>query len=157
MGEKRTVYSVSMGEYSDYGVLYLFEDSADAEANAARHPGWYVQEFDLYGPGSGDVLKPWHAVSATAYVNGEGRILDHVEVYAWHQDDPADAHDLPPVGGVTKRERWPLPHPNPPLATGPYYCVMAVAGDVERARKAAQERAAKVAARVARGQPVKIG
>lgn len=38
MSEKRTVYAVSQGSYSDYHVIALFETEADAEAfRAARH------------------------------------------------------------------------------------------------------------------------
>lgn len=47
---RRTVWSVSSGEYSDYSVTALYENKADALTMAARHHG-YVQEFELYSPG----------------------------------------------------------------------------------------------------------
>lgn len=149
---KRTVYSLSAGEYSDYRVLDLFEDRADAEANAARNPDWRVEEFDLYPPGSRDVFIPRQRFTANAWVNTEGRILDHVHVRDYF-DYPDEGPE--PVGTSVRKTTfsmisadgvkfdWPL--------GSTVYEVFACADDEITVRKAVQERAAKVAATLVEG------
>lgn len=51
MTEKRTIYAVSDGCYSDYHVLALFEDEEDAEAYRAATQSDEVEEFAFYPSG----------------------------------------------------------------------------------------------------------
>lgn len=159
---KRTVYSVSSGEYSDYGVLGLFEDRGDAEANAARNPRWYVEEFALHPPGAGDVMQQVIEYSATAWVSMEGKILDYVNVcrhYTWPEDaDPPEevlssVHEstfsMISVDNGARRFQ-----PEWPIGAKVYEVYAHVTRDEVRARKAVQERAARVAAAIAQGEPV---
>lgn len=159
MSEKRTVYSVSSGAYSNYRVEALFEDHADANANAVRHPDWYVEEFDLHPPGSSDALVPWHGFTAWAWVNSEGHVSDEVAVVEWH--DYPDEGPPQPSTSLRSTRQWPIG-----LSDGSQsfewhvaydvYEVGVTANDEERARKAVRERAAEVAAVIAEGGDPKI-
>jgi len=145
---KRTVYSVSEGEYSDYRVLDLFEDKDDAEAIASHNPDWDVQEFNLYPSGTRTVMVPQKRYSARILINGDGRIVDHVSVRDWADyPDEEPSRDM----AVTHRAPWPLKLkvgdelvPVPERVGQPYE-VTVHADSEERARKVARERAAKVA------------
>jgi|HubBroStandDraft_6_1064221.scaffolds.fasta_scaffold00417_30 hypothetical protein len=53
VGEKRTIYAVTEGSYSDYSIEACFEAEADAEAFVAAGGGDSVEEFDLLPPGVG--------------------------------------------------------------------------------------------------------
>lgn len=152
----RTVYSVSEGEYSDYGIVALFEDRADAEANASRHSDWYVQEFDLYPQGSWDVMVPRKRFSATVWVDNEGRIVDLGSVR-----DNDEYPDPGPMRTFTAvyASRLPISINGVRLPEGQAsssgYEISTSADSEERVRKVVRERAAKVAAAIAQGEPVK--
>jgi hypothetical protein len=149
IGEKRTVHSVSAGEYSDYTVLALFEDRADAETAAARHPHWYVQDFDLYPTGSADAMIPRRRFSAVAFVDREGRINDVIRTHDW-----LEYPDEGPQRTYTDVMQhssclWPVVLPDGSETAerirGGVFQVYAHADEEKRARKAVRERAAKVA------------
>lgn len=157
MSDKRTVFSVSAGEYSDYRVEALFEDRADAETTAAR-TGWYVEEFDLYGPGNSDVVKPRVQVHATAWIDSAGRINDNVDVRTYAVDHDEEPDHLP---AVYSSRHWPERRPDGTIQmdygrNGEYYQVKAYADDVTTAQKAVRERAAQIAAGLAEGRKPKV-
>lgn len=57
MSEKRTIYAVSSGSYSDYSVIALFEREEDANAYALDigtegYGGAFVEEFDYWPAGA---------------------------------------------------------------------------------------------------------
>ena len=148
MGEKKTVYAVSDGEYSDYRVHWLFEDRGDANSTAAR-VGGYVQEFDLYGPGSGNELTVRHEWIAAAVVNPVGQVDEDIRVYSYESfsDEELQKSSIREFPA----RNWCDPDGN--IHTGTTYEVRVAAIDQEAARKAAKERASKIAAEIAEGRP----
>jgi hypothetical protein len=146
VGNRRTVFSVSDGEYSDYRVHWLFEDRDDANVTATR-VGGYVEEFDLYGPGSDDEITIHRQWGATAYVNPVGQIEDTVHCYSiesFSDEDP----EAPTIREFID-QRW--CDPDGVIHRGTQYEIRAWADSEGAARKAARERAAKVAAELAEG------
>lgn len=146
VNEKKTVYSVSDGEYSSYRVHWLFEDREDADATATR-VGGYVEEFDLYAPGSGGEITINRQWGATAYVNVTGQVDETVHCYSiesFSNEDPES-----PSIREFENQRW--YDSSGEMHIGSTYEVRAWAHDEAAARKAAKERAAKLAAVLTEG------
>lgn len=148
MGENKTVYAVSYGEYSDYRVRWLFEDRADADATATR-VGGYVEEFDLYEPGSGDELTVNHQWGASVHINPDGRMNDYTHCYSIESFSD-EAPESSTIREFPDR-RWCDDGGN--MHWGTEYEVRAWGPSEDVARKVARERAAKLAAELSEGRP----
>jgi len=165
VGEKKTVYAVATGDYSDYAIEALFEDKVDAETTAQRIDG-YVQEFDLYFPGGGNIIRPRRRVTSRSFVSLDGSVLDYTETWSTAVDagegpwatrvrrvnyTPGDMQLFEIIrrcdddGNITE-ERKPLDKPRANFIYAGGYEVVASADDEETARKLARGRADGVAA-----------
>lgn len=165
MGEKKTVYAVVTGEYSDREIQALFEDMADAEVTAERIQG-HVEAFDHYPTGSGQVIRSRHRVTSRSFVDLSGNVLDYTETWS----TAVDADEEPPRTKVRRvnytssdiqlfeivrrcdddgniiEERKPLDKPRANFIYAGGYEVVASADDEGAARALARGRADGVAA-----------
>ena len=148
MGEKKTVYAVSDGEYSSYQVCWLFENREDAEVTANR-VGGYVEEFDLYGPGSGNELTINHRWWASVQITATGKISDTVQCFSVE----AFSDEEMPTSTIREfpNRRWCDDNGN--MHTGTEYGIRTAGPSEDVVRKAVRERAAKLAAELAEGRP----
>jgi hypothetical protein len=144
MSERRTIYAVSSGAYSDYVVHGLFLDKADAVAVVERlNTGgdhWFVEEFPLYPSGDRSLRRAdnWRAAVQVKYDGSIGKSWTSSEVYLGDNNGP-----MHPISEAST-----LHWTNGELAG---WHVAAYGLSKEQAEKAARERAAQVAALVIEG------
>lgn len=139
MTDRRTVYVVTTGEYSDYAVQAVYEREEDAQACAHRIGG-DVEGYPLYPPGDDSFReRPRHY--AHVDVNADGTFRE--EIFEWSSSDLGDYErgleaDVIKVGAH---------HPD-----GPWFRVTTHAPTPAQAAKAARERAAQVSAALIEGR-----
>lgn len=139
---KKTIYAVASGEYSDYGIVALFDERPDAEALVAEmnltrpiDPA-FIQEFPLYAAGDRS-LRRRHYFVGHVFVTAEGAIDGEPEI--WANDVLADKFPRHPAAQVTRTGQG-------------MWRIVKQGSDTTRVRKALREKAAWVATEIVEGR-----
>jgi hypothetical protein len=161
---ERSVWVLTQGSYSDYGVIAVYETKADAEAVmasmlAARGRGGSWRDVDIeefpYYPAGDTSLRPKSWWVHCVEVHPDGTItraspgLGGGRPYPYETSELGD--DIPDVVGVTVKRTF---GHNPPVKI---YGAFGVGRTKEQATKGAKDRAAEVAAMVLEGlDPIEV-
>jgi hypothetical protein len=113
------VWAVTRGEYSDYGIVALFESKADAEKAAAMRPagwdGYRVESFPLYPSGHAPQWVTTYTIRAVLRSDGtvgdqgdESRTLDEMREPEVSVEPEFDTLHGPPSARpkVTTHDAW---------------------------------------------------
>lgn len=89
----KKVYLISSGEYSDYGIVAVFANEADADAVAEvhnkdrRYDKYRIEEYDLYEAPVEPILVYWKQEAPYASKDGPAGRIESGSDLAWPWDD----------------------------------------------------------------------